>query len=234
MLHARDRFLLFLPLLIGAAMLAAGCTPDAARWSQTEAPKENRVEFVALNHEVPFAPGSTALGAAEQQRLAQFLDSVELGYGDKVTLDTGPSRGAPEADALAAKRLQAVRAALRRMQVNATPASRPSVAAALSKDAVVVTVGRYVVTPPSCPDFTKPEPDDYTNTPPSNYGCATMTNLGFMVANPADLVHGTPTSSADAEFLSRGIQRYRSGEIAKSIKPELPKLYSGGGGGGGQ
>jgi pilus assembly protein CpaD len=107
------------------------------------------------------------------------------------------------------------------MRVKAGPAPRPTVAGALAQDAVVVSVGRYVVTLPVCPDWSKPEADDYTNTPPSNFGCANASNLGRMVANPADLVHGTPLGPADGDFAARGIQRYRAGEIDNSIKPEL-------------
>jgi len=230
-MYPRHALSLVRPLLFVAALLAQGCTPDTSRWSPAEAPKDNRVDFVTLSHEVHFAANSTTPAAEEEQGLASFLSQAELGYGDQVTVDAGPKRGEASADALAARRMEAVTAMLRHMRVVAAPASRPSVEGALARDAVVVTVGRYVVTSPRCPDFSKPEADDYTNTPQSNYGCATNTNLGLMVANPADLVHGTPTTAADGEFSSRGIQRYRSGDVAKSLKPELPKLYSGGGGG---
>ena len=230
-MYPRDPLLILRPLLLAAALLAQGCTGDDSRWSAVEAPKDNRVDFVTLSHEVHFGPNATTPAADEEQGLANFLSQVDFGYGDQVTLDAGPRRGEAATDALAARRMEAVAAMLRHMRVSATPASRPSVEGALARDAVVVTVGRYVVTSPLCPDFSKPEADDYTNTTQSNYGCATNTNLGLMVANPADLVHGTPTTSADGEFASHGVQRYRSGEVAKSLKPELPKLYSGAGGG---
>lgn len=229
-MNPRDPLSLLRPLLLVAALLAQGCTGDDSRWSSVESPKENRIDFVTLSHDVHFAPNSTTLATDEEQGLANFLSQSAYGYGDQVTLDAGPKRGEASADALAARRIEAVAAMLRHMRIAATPASRPTVEGALAADAVVVTIGRYVVTSPRCPDFSKPEADDYTNTPQSNYGCATMTNLGIMVANPADLVHGTPTTAADGEFVSNGIVRYRSGEVAKSLKPELPK--SGGGGGG--
>jgi hypothetical protein len=40
-------------------------------------------------------------------------------------------------------------------------------------------------------------------------------------------VRGTPGGAADADFVSRGIQRYRSGEISKSLQPELSKSGAG-------
>lgn len=229
----RQALLRIAPLLVAAALTVAGCTPDSARWSPSEARKENRVDFVQLTHEVHFAPGTAQLGQDEQQRLTQFLSDIGFGYGDQVTLDAGGNRDAA-ADTLSAKRAAAVRAALQRLRVSAAPAGRPTVAGALAQEAVVVSVGRYVVTLPVCPDWRKPQGDDYTNTPPSNFGCATMSNLGRMVANPGDLVHGTPLGPADADFVARGIQRYRSGEIGKPIKTEMPSPNSGGDGGGGQ
>lgn len=233
-MHPRDPLSPLRPLLLVAALLTQGCTGDDSRWSFVESPKENRVDFVALSHEVHFAPSSTTLATEEEQGLANFLSQVEYGYGDQVTLDAGPPRGESSADALATRRIEAIAATLHRQRIAATRASRASVEGALAADAVVVTVGRYVVTPPRCPDFSKPEGDDYTNTPSSNFGCATMTNFGLMVANPGDLVHDAPTTAADGDFASHGIERYRSGEIAKSLKPELPKLSGAGGSGGGQ
>jgi pilus assembly protein CpaD len=232
-MDTRDSLLLFGPLLIAAALLASGCTPESARWTPAESPKENKIEFVTVTHEVHFEPGKAAMVAGDGKALEAFLGSVQLSYGDQVTIDAGPRHGDPAHDALAAKRLAEVTGLLRRLRVMATLASRPTVEGALARDGVVVSVGRYVVTAPQCPDWSKPEGDDFTNTPPSNYGCATASNLGLMVANPADLVRGTPGGPADADFVARGIQRYRSGEISKSLKPELPKNYSGGSGGGG-
>ncbi|HLI13327.1 MAG TPA: CpaD family pilus assembly lipoprotein [Alphaproteobacteria bacterium] len=230
-MRASSKPRLLAPVLVTAVLLlGAACTPDTARWSTVETPKENKVELVKLTHAVHFAPGSSVPEAGEEQRLAAFLAQIQVDYGDQITFDTGPSHGNPAADRLAARRAAAVAALLRRRQVQASPAAQPTVEGALARDAVVVTVGRYVVTPPVCPDWRKPEADDYTNTPTSNYGCATATDLGMMVANPGDLVNGTPISPGDADFAARGIERYRSGEISKSIKPELPKLYSGGNG----
>ncbi|HUC63659.1 MAG TPA: CpaD family pilus assembly lipoprotein [Alphaproteobacteria bacterium] len=229
----RDPVPLFVPLLLASLLLASSCTPQSARWSQVEAPKENTVDFVTLTHQVDFAPGTTVATAAQRQSLADFLDEVKFGYGDQLTLDTGPARGDATLDALAAKRIAAVAAMLRDMHIAARRAPRPTVDGALAHNAVVVSVGRYVVTGPRCPDWSKPEGDDYTNTPASNFGCATATNLGAMVANPADLLRGTNGGTADPDFVSRGIQRYRSGEISKSLQPELSKSSGSGNSGSG-
>lgn len=232
-MHRNRNPLALTSLIAAAALLISACTPESARWSSVESAKENRVDFVTVAHKVNFPPGTAMVASDEEEHLADFLSTLEYGYGDQVTLDVGPMRSDKAANTLAKKRIETVMAMLRRLDVPSRIAPRPTIEGALSRDAVVVTLGRYVVTGPKCPDWRKPEAIDYTNTPPSNFGCATMTNLDLMVANPGDLVRGTPGGAADADFASRGIQRYRAGEISKSLKPELPKLYSGSGSGGG-
>src|SRR5579862_6971859 len=215
------------PVLV-VTLLAAGCTPDVARWTPAESPKENKIDFVTMAHPVSFAPGAVTPTSAEVKSLSGFLDSVSFGYGDQVTLDAGPHSGNASADALATKRVDAVMGALRHLRIRAQVASRPTVDGALARNAVIVTVGRYVATAPNCPDRTKPEADDYANNTESNFGCATATNLGLMVANPGDLVHGRAPGPADGDFATRGVQAYRNGEIPKTL---APAAISGNGGG---
>jgi pilus assembly protein CpaD len=214
--------------LLGVLLMVTGCTPESGRWTPTEAPKANKVDFVTMAHEVHFAPGAATQTAAETKALAAFLNNVAFGYGDEVTVDVGPRGGTTTDEALATKRLESVTAALRRLRAHAQLATRPTVDGALSRDAVIVTVGRYVVTAPNCPDRTKPESDDFTNTTQSNFGCATATNLGLMVANPGDLVHGTVPGPADGEFATRGVQLYRAGGIPKALAPAMGSTSGGG------
>lgn len=209
------------PLLFAAAMLLSGCTPEVARWSPAEAPQQNQVNFTTMAHPVRFVSNATEPTGSEAKALSDFLNGVDVGYGDQVTIDAGPATGNAAADALAAKRMDAVTSMLRKLRIRAQAAARPSVDGALTQNTVVVTVGRYVVIGPNCPDRSKPEGDDFSNTVQSNYGCATATNLGLMVANPRDLLSGTPAGPADADFAARGVQQYRAGEISKTIKSEL-------------
>jgi len=213
--------LIAMPLLFAAMMVVSGCTPEAARWSPAEAPKENKVDFITMSHPVHFAPGATTPTSVEIKALAEYLDGIAYGYGDQLTLDAGPRGASAAAGALAAKRVDAVSNALRKLHIRTQKARRPTVDSALNSDTVIVTVGRYIVTGPQCPDRSKPEADDFTNTTPSNHGCATATNLGLMVANPGDLAHGVQPGPADGEFAVRGVQLYRSGEMSKGVASGL-------------
>ncbi|MBT6095454.1 MAG: hypothetical protein HOH04_11275 [Rhodospirillaceae bacterium] len=84
---------------------------------------------------------------------------------------------------------------------------------------VRVVVRSYTVTLPGCPDWTSEPGNTGDNVVHSNWGCANATNLGQMVADPADLAHGRQPGPADAELLSKRIQDYRKGET-KPLDPE--------------
>src|SRR5205814_10625743 len=64
-------------------------------------------------------------------------------------------------------------------------------------DRAVVAVSRTLVRLPDCPNWSKPSgATDFTNSVASNFGCATVTNLGRMVAHPTDLARGEPLGLA--------------------------------------
>jgi type IV pilus biogenesis protein CpaD/CtpE len=77
-------------------------------------------------------------------------------------------------------------------------------------------VGRYVVTPPSCPNWEKPPGYDFNNTEDSNLGCATTTNLGLMLANPGDLTRSRNMSPGDGTTQARAVKNFRDDKSAKA------------------
>jgi type IV pilus biogenesis protein CpaD/CtpE len=62
---------------------------------------------------------------------------------------------------------------------------------ALPRDSAEFRLDRHLVTLPRCPNWGS-ESQNWSNRPSSNFGCANTTNLGLMIANPADLVGGRP------------------------------------------
>jgi pilus assembly protein CpaD len=220
--------------VVAAAVLAAlaSCAPDSTYWSPAESPKAIRVDWVRFDHAVAFDPRSNAMTPAARARLDEFLARVAPAYGDQLLVGTGAAPGA--AGAAADRRVAAVAAYLR---------DRGLAAAALPRDPEVawdgtvrLAVGRYVATPPRCPDWTKPADDDPMNRVASNWGCATATNLGLMVADPGDLVRGRTMGPADGEKGARGVKTYREGDKAAppTITPLVIQSGVGTGGGGGQ
>ncbi len=80
----------------------------------------------------------------------------------------------------------------------------------IGSGSVAVIVGRYIATPPRCPDWRKPSNQNPQNSPASNFGCASAVNLALMVEDPGDLLRGRQLGPGDAAGLVHGIQRYRS------------------------
>jgi pilus assembly protein CpaD len=210
------------PMIVAAGLV--GCTPSTSLWSDADARKEIAVHKVEIAHDVAFAASSSEIAGPELRRLDQFLARQHLGYGDTVEIHT------PGADArLDSRRAAAVSAYLVRAGVAADRgANGPA-------SDVRITVSRSVAVPPSCGDWRKPSNDgDPGNTPSSNFGCASMRNLGMMIADPSELVAGHPASPGQGEPLAASVKRYRAGEI----KPLTPFTESAGNGssssGGGQ
>ena len=223
-LRPRNPAWFLLPLAMPCLLCAAGCASDPVQIEPADA-KENTVQFVSFVHQVHFVSGSMAPAAGELDALNGFATRLSLHYGDRVKIDSGASTGNPNADAIAARRAQTVAAELRRIQPASVEIEQAG--ADVDENAVAVSVARYVATGPKCPDWNEIDPQGFSNTPTSNCGCATITNLGAMVADPADLLRGVQPGPADAEFAARGVQRYRSGEISKSLTPELSNTAAG-------
>jgi pilus assembly protein CpaD len=189
------------PMIVAAGLI--GCTPTTSLWSEADAHREIVVHRVEIVHNVAFAANSAEIPEREKRRLDEFVARQQVGYGDTVEIHT------PGADArLDARRAAAVSAYLLRAGV-ATDRGANGPASD-----VRITVARSVAVPPRCPDWRKPSNDgDPGNTPSSNFGCATMRNLGMMVADPSELVAGKPTGPGQGEPLAAGVARYRAGQV---------------------
>lgn len=77
-----------------------------------------------------------------------------------------------------------------------------------------------VVMPYPCPDWSHNPWRNNDNSVHSNFGCATETNLGAQLENPADLQRGHGTASPDTESTVRVIEQYRAGDIPVPLTPE--------------
>ncbi len=201
------------PALLVLAFVVA-CS-SVENWSEVREPPQPRVRLVTYHHTALFPPRSAALSADERRRLARFLAETAPAYGDTVEIASGAAATVEtaEGEGLAERRRRTV-ASL----VPSTGAEmRDGVAddGAIPVGAVSVTVERYVVALPDCPDWSDPPGRSYDNQPSRNLGCATAKNFGIMVANPRDLVRGRALSPADGERQARSIELYRKDE-AKS------------------
>ena len=137
------------------------------------------------------------MGAQASQRLAAWFETLNLGYGDRISVDD-PS-GSP------ANR-SAVAAAANRYGL-AVQDTAPVTQGEIIPGMFRVVVSRSKAEVSGCPDWSRTSNGNYNSDAPSNFGCATNANLAAMVANPNDLVAGAYQS--DLSNNTRGTNAIR-------------------------
>ena len=160
-------------------------------------------------------PGSPFTSYFKAFTTGDAIRARGLSLGGELTLEQSQITGedhlffqAAVDDSLAAQRIAQLAHQLAARNIGAT--TLPPSAKDVPADHMLVVLERYVVTPPNCPDWTKPPGGDPTNSVGSNFGCATATNLGMMVASPRDLLVGRQPGPADAQPGLSAIQNYRA------------------------
>ncbi|MBV8739858.1 MAG: hypothetical protein JO007_21905 [Alphaproteobacteria bacterium] len=184
----------------------AACAPGAAEYTKAEAPNRLQVAGATSTVELAFAPGSARLSAAAASRLDGLVANGAIRPADHVRVAAAGPPG------LAAAREAAVARQLLRWGIVAEAQPLPAV----PRDRAFVTVGRYAVTLPPCPNWSQPRPNDFTNAPTSNFGCATAVNLGLM-ASPADLASGETLGSTAGQPAGAAVTRYLTDQVQPPV-----------------
>ena len=184
-----------LPALLAPALLLGGCGTYNGGVDSVYQPVVQRTDYV-------FDLNTSGYGLApgETERLAGWLGSMRLAYGDKVAVDDGGD-GSTGREQIAA---EAGRYGI------LLDDKAPVTVGRIGPGTVRVVVTRMSASVPNCPDYSRQYQPDYAASTTSNYGCATNSNLAAMVANPGDLVRGQPGSGvSDPASGSRAVKVYR-------------------------
>lgn len=140
--------------------------------------------------------------AAELDRLAAWFASIDLGYGDRVTIDE------PRGYEAAGARQDVARVAAG-FGLLVSQDAAPITAGEVQPGSIRVVAGRASAHVPGCPEWSDPGIDSPVRTG-TNYGCALNSNLAAMIANPDDLVHGEDgAGQGSAATAGRAIRVYR-------------------------
>ena len=159
------------------------------------------------------------LSIPEQQRLSGWFDSMDLRYGDRVSIEDPLVSGAT--------REAVARIAARHGLLLADGA--PVTEGFLQPGTARVVITRTTASVPGCPDWGKRNDANYANATSPGYGCAVNGNLAAMVANPEDLLHGQQGTGETVIMSStKAIETYR--EKANTGAGELKAPSTGGGG----
>lgn len=179
--------------------LAACNAPSAELNRSLESVHQPVVQRTSFVFDVSTLPGG-GLAVSEQRRLAGWLDALDLGYGDRISLDD-PVDSDQTRDSVekVAGRFGILLAAV-----------APVTEGAIAPGTARVVVSRTEAYVPGCPDWATKVDNKNTSATSSNYGCAINGNMAAMVANKEDLVRGTKGMSTTlVQSNTKAIQAYR-------------------------
>lgn len=179
-------------------MTIAACGPVNQGVESVNQPVVQRTDYV-------FDAGTAgnALASGERERLESWFSSLELGYGDRVSIDSSAVYGAIGGR-------EEVAAVVARFGLLISDAA-PKLASGITPGAIRVIVSRTQASVSNCPNWNRPSMPEFSASSMSNYGCATNSNLAAMVANPEDLIRGrTASPVGDAAVAYKAIDAYRN------------------------
>jgi pilus assembly protein CpaD len=200
-------------LSLGLGLTGCGDLPNNRSLNSVNQPVVERRNFA-----LDLASAGDNLSLPEEQRLADWFESMDLRYGDRIAVDGG-SGGVRNAVAQIAGRYGLLLS-------EGAPVTEGFVAPGSTR--VVVTRSRAYV--PDCPDWTDNASSNLDNSTSDNFGCAVNSNLAAMVANPEHLLHGAGGTGETVVMSStKAIETYRA--LEPTGKGGLPKVSSQSGGG---
>ena len=159
------------------------------------------------NYVLDLSAGNGGLSTSEQNRLSGWFDALELGYGDRVSIDDPNYSTSPIAKAA----VEAIVARYGLLVSEKAPVTEGHVPAGLMR----VVVSRTSASVPGCPDFSHRSHTDFQARTSANYGCGTNGTLAAMIADPEDLVRGNSATGEDQTRASKAIRAYRDKRIGE-------------------
>ena len=202
-------------LSLGFGLSACGDTPNNRSLYSVKQPVVER-----NNYALDLAAGAGGVTVPEQQRLAEWFETMNVRYGDRVSIDGTVASDAVRED------VAAIAARHGLLLSEGAPVTNGYVDPGIVR--VVVTRTRAYV--PGCPDWTDRMASNLDNSTSDGFGCAVNSNLAAMVADPEHLLHGAEGSSETVVMSStKAIQTYRAAD--PTGKAGLPAVSSQSGGG---
>ena len=190
--------------LAALAVFATACGPETNRLTPVSNPSlysVNQPVVQRTDYVLDVSSTGSGIPAYERQRLADWFDTLQLGYGDRVSID----EAAGYADPATRQQIAEVAADYGLLLTQGAPVT----AGRVQPGSVRVIVSRSSASVPGCPIWE----DEMVGAPErtsTNYGCATNSNLAAMIADPNDLVLGqTGSSQGNSTAGNKAIKLYR-------------------------
>jgi pilus assembly protein CpaD len=189
-----------LALSLGLALAACATTPKGAEINRSlDSVRQPVVERQTFALDVAATPDG--LPVSEQRRLADWFQSMDLRYGDRIGLD----------DAMASPAIRDEVGKIAARYGLLVGDGAPVTQGYIDPGKVRVVVTRSHAYVPGCPDWSVHVADYGTNATAPGFGCAINGNLAAMIADPEHLLHGG-AATGDTVIMSstKAIETYRA------------------------
>ncbi|MEY3623031.1 MAG: hypothetical protein RLZZ407_590 [Pseudomonadota bacterium] len=185
--------------LIAASLGLAGCgtLPTNTSMYSVHQPVVERT-----NYAIDLASDGDGIAVADQKRLNEWFETLDLRYGDRISIDSDDGFGNEDA-------VRDVRAAAAERGVLVAERA-PATPGVIAPGNIRVVVTRSQASVPSCPDWRATNERNYNAASHSNYGCAINSNLAAMVADPEDLVRGRDNKRLDSNSGKAAVNAYKT------------------------
>ena len=183
-------------LSLGLALSACGDRPNNRTLYSVKQPVVERSNFA-----LDLAAGAGGLPVPEQQRLAEWFETMNLRYGDRVAID-----GALPNDAV-----RTAVAAIAGRHGLLLSEGAPITDGFIDPGQVRVVVTRTRAHVPGCPDWSDQLASNLENSTADGFGCSVNSNLAAMIADPEHLLRGAEgTGETTVMSSTKAINSYRA------------------------
>lgn len=186
-------------ILLSLGLTTAGCS--SSNYDKRGLESVHQPVVTRNNYTLDLMTGAGGLSVPEQRRLADWFETMDLRYGDRVSLDD------PLNSPVTRNAVSEIAARYGILLADGAPVTPGYVDP--GKARVILT--RATASVPNCPDWSDKFAATLGNETHSNFGCAVNSNLAAMVANPEHLVRGARGSGETVVMSStKAIDTYRA------------------------
>jgi len=154
-----------------------------------------------VNYTLDVASGPGGLSYPEQSRVANWFQSMNLRYGDRIAVD----------DPLRSESTRAAVEAIAGRYGIMVSGDAPVTSGYVNAGNVRIVVSRSKAFVPGCPNWSATSDANPNNATSTNFGCSVNSNLASMIANPEHLIKGAQSQSDTVVMSStKAIDAYRS------------------------